>query len=162
MARDVLALCAAAWVVAALPAAVSAQPEPPAAAGAEDEAEATAEPVSDDGYGGHGFLDRVSKGTEEVDRCPARDGVGPEQLTRRMTDHYERGVVLYEQGDYEGAVDEFVAAYCDSPHPSMFYNIGQAYERMLAFEKAVAYMERFILESEPDAPNRKRAELRVD
>ena len=139
-------------------------PAPPAAEPGEPaEAAEPAEPAEpDEEYGGHGFLDRVSKGTEEVDRCPPRSGVDERTLDDRMLDHYERGVVLYEQGDYEGAVGEFVTAYCDSPHPSMFYNIGQAYERMLDYEKAVAYLERFILASEPDAPNRKRAEIRVE
>ena len=70
--------------------------------------------------------------------------------------------MLYEQGDYQAAVREFVVAYCDKPHPKMFLNIGQAYERMLDFEKAVAYFERFILETDDREPNRKRAAIRVE
>jgi hypothetical protein len=118
-------------------------------------------PAGDD-EASHGFIDRVSKDTDEVDSCPPRPGLDDKTLERRMIDHYERGVVLYEQGDYDGAVREFVTAYCDSPHPSMFYNIGQAYERKLDYEKAVAYLERFILSSEPEAANRRRAEIRVE
>jgi hypothetical protein len=120
------------------------------------------EGAAGDDEASHGFIDRVAKGTDEVDSCPPRPGVNDRALERRMIDHYERGVVLYEQGDYDGAVREFVTAYCDSPHPSMFYNIGQAYERKLDYEKAVAYLERFILSSEAEAPNRKRAEIRVE
>ncbi|HKE16676.1 MAG TPA: hypothetical protein VKB80_17505 [Kofleriaceae bacterium] len=109
-----------------------------------------------------GYLDQLSKGTEEVDRCHPSQGGSERERIEHAADHYDRGLVLYEQGDYQAAVREFVVAYCDKPHPKMFLNIGQAYERMLDFEKAVAYFERFILESDEKGPNRKRAAIRVD
>ena len=141
----------------------AAKPAPAAAKPAAGASARPSQPAGDDSfsYGTHGFLDRLSKGTDEVERCRPRTG-GDRQLTERAADHYDRGVVLYEQGDYQAAVREFVVAYCDKPHPSMFYNIGQAYERMLDFERAVAYFERFILESDEREPNRKRAAIRVD
>ncbi len=114
------------------------------------------------GRASHGFLDRLSKGTDEVDRCRPRQGASEQQHIEHAADHYDRGLVLYEQGDYQAAVREFVVAYCDKPHPKMFLNIGQAYERMLDFEKAVAYFERFILETDDREPNRKRAAIRVE
>ncbi len=119
-------------------------------------------PAAQAGRGSHGFLDRLSKGTEEVDRCRPRQGASEQQHIEHAADHYDRGLVLYEQGDYQAAVREFVVAYCDKPHPRMFLNIGQAYERMLDFEKAVAYFERFILETDDREPNRKRAAIRVE
>ncbi|HWM84822.1 MAG TPA: PEGA domain-containing protein [Kofleriaceae bacterium] len=118
--------------------------------------------AAEPGYGTHGFLDRLSKGTDEVERCRPRQGANDQQLIEHAADHYDRGLVLYEQGDYQAAVREFVVAYCDKPHPKMFLNIGQAYERMLDFERAVAYFERFILESDEREPNRKRAAIRVE
>jgi hypothetical protein len=148
-------------LVAASAASARAQPTPATPAKNEAPEKNDAAP-DDESYGGTGWMDRVSKGTEEIERCRPRPGVDDKELKRRKADHYDRGVVLYEQGDYQGAIREFVTAYCDSPESSMFYNIGQAYERMLDYEKAVAYLERFILESAPDAPNRKRAEIRVD
>jgi hypothetical protein len=151
---------AIALVVTASAASARAQPAPKG--GAAPAREEEADPPDADGYGGTGWLDRVSKGTEEIEQCRPRSGTDDKELKRRKSDHYDRGVVLYEQGDYQGAIREFVTAYCDSPESSMFYNIGQAYERMLDYEKAVAYLERFILESAPEAPNRKRAEIRVD
>jgi len=104
----------------------------------------------------------ASKGTDEVERCRPRPGQSEKQLIEHAADHYDRGLVLYEQGDYQGAVREFVVAYCDKPHPRMFLNIGQAHERMLDFEKAVAYFDRFIVESDDKDPNRKRAVIRVE
>jgi PEGA domain len=106
--------------------------------------------------------DAHAPGTEEVDRCRPRQGLTEQQHIEHAADHYDRGLVLYEQGDYQAAVAEFVVAYCDKPHPKMFLNIGQAYERMLNFEKAVAYFERFIRESDDREPNRKRAAIRVE
>jgi hypothetical protein len=141
-------------------AAASAHAQPKAAPPTPKAAPPTPKPAEEEG--GTGWLDRVSKGTEEIEQCRPRTGADDKELKRRKSDHYDRGVVLYEQGDYQGAIREFVTAYCDSPESSMFYNIGQAYERMLDYEKAVAYLERFILESPPEAPNRKRAEIRVD
>lgn len=113
-------------------------------------------------YGTSGFLGRISSGTTEVDRCQASAELAEAERTARAADHYDRGLVLYEQGDYAGAVEEFVASYCDKSHPSAFYNIAQSYERLLDYEKALAYFERYILESDADAPNRKKAALRAE
>lgn len=99
--------------------------------------------------------------TEEVDRCPAQRG-DDKARTARAADHYARGAVLYEQGDYGGAIREFVAGYCAKPHPSMFYNIGQTYERLLEFDRAVAYFDRFVREADKKEPNRRRATMRVE
>ena len=113
-------------------------------------------------YGTDGFLGRISRGTEEVDRCVPPTDESKAERTARAADHYDRGLVLYEEGNYARAIDEFVVSYCDAPHPSAFYNIGQSYERLLAYEKAVAYFERYILEADEAAPNRKRAALRAE
>src|SRR5678816_3408252 len=70
---------------------------------------------------------------------------------------------MYVQGDFENAIEEFVAAYCDAPHPDMLKNIAQSYERLLDFEKAVAYFSRYILELPPDATElREQISFRVD
>lgn len=98
--------------------------------------------------------------TAEADRCAPRDAE-PEALHERAIEHYDRGAVYYEQGDYEAAVREFLTSYCDEPHPETFFNIGQSYERMLEYETAVAYFERFIRESEPGSRNVRRAQVRV-
>lgn len=98
--------------------------------------------------------------TGAVDQCAPR-GAKPEELHKRSIEHYDRGAVYYEQGDYEAAVAEFLTSYCDEPHPETFFNIGQSYERMLKYETAVAYFERFIRESNPDSRNVRRARVRV-
>ncbi len=112
-------------------------------------AQPAAGPQIDDGFIGQGAT-RL-----EIDDCPVVDvNATPEQLDKRGGELYQRGVVLYEQGDYPGAVREFVSAYCTSKgikgRESAFYgllkNTGQAYERNLDYEKAIGYFERYVRE----------------
>jgi len=87
----------------------------------------------------------------EIDDCPPPPQVTPEELRKIGFEHFERGEVLYVQGDYKGAVNELVAAYCISPHYTILKDIGQAYERELDYEKAIAYLERFVISVPKDA-----------
>lgn len=107
------------------------------------------------GPGDTGHLDRGTR-TDEVDDC--RDqGVGQTEAEARAYEHYERGLNLYEQGDYRAAIDEFVLAYCHKASATVLKDIAQSFERMVDYEKAVAYLERYILES----PEREQEERRV-
>jgi hypothetical protein len=88
----------------------------------------------------------------EIDDCRQLDpALTPEQLSDIGSEHYQRGETLYIQGDYEGAVNELVAAYCLIPYYTILKDIGQAYERSLEYEKAIAYLERYIAAVPPDA-----------
>ena len=84
----------------------------------------------------------------EIDDCRPASSANPQV---EAGEHFERGKLLYEQGDYQGAVVELVSAYCMSPHYLPLMSIGQAYERMLEYEKAIAYFERFVLAVPKDA-----------
>lgn len=105
-----------------------------------------------------------------VDQCAepkdSSDASSAEELQLRRTEQagesYDRGLVLYEEGDYRAAVDAFVASYCRKAHPSAFYNIAQSYERLLNFELSIRYFERYVAEADPKSSNRKKAELRAD
>jgi hypothetical protein len=87
----------------------------------------------------------------EIDDCPAVQQMTPERRAEIGSEHFERGLVLYTQGDYQGAVDELVAAYCTQPAYSVLKDIGQAYERELQYAKAIAYFRRFVLAVPKDA-----------
>lgn len=88
----------------------------------------------------------------EIDDCPAVDPqLGQDELRRRGSEHYERGETLYVQGDYEGAVQELVASYCLIPFYSILKDIGQAYERSNEYEKAIGYLDRYVLAIPADA-----------
>ncbi|HEU0033565.1 MAG TPA: PEGA domain-containing protein [Kofleriaceae bacterium] len=87
-----------------------------------------------------------------IDDCPVRDrALTEDQLRALGQEHYQRGETLYLQGDYKGAVSELVASYCLIPYYSILKDIGQAYERDLDYEQAIAYLERYIREIPPDA-----------
>jgi hypothetical protein len=87
----------------------------------------------------------------EVDDCPKPPPESDAQKGRHAEEHFSRGGVLYAQGDYEGAVAELVAAYCTFPNYAVLKDIGQAYERELEYEKAIAYFERFVRAVPPAA-----------
>jgi len=84
----------------------------------------------------------------EIDDCRPTSSPNPQA---EAGEHFERGKLLYEQGDYKGAVVELVSAYCLSPHYLPLMSIGQAYERELDYEKAIAYFERFVFAVPKDA-----------
>jgi hypothetical protein len=84
----------------------------------------------------------------EIDDCRPISSANPQI---EAGEHFERGKLLYEQGDYKGAVVELVSAYCLSPHYLPLMSIGQAYERELEYEKAIAYFRRFVLAVPKDA-----------
>lgn len=87
----------------------------------------------------------------EIDDCPPPPSVSPEQLRKIGFEHFDRGEVLYVQGDYKGAVKELVAAYCIVPFYRLLKDIGQAYERELDYERAIAYLERYVMAVPKDA-----------
>jgi hypothetical protein len=87
----------------------------------------------------------------EIDDCPPPPQVSADDLRKIASEHFERGEVLYVQGDYRGAVDELVSAYCIAPDYTILKDIGQAYERELDYEKAIAYLERFVMSVPEDA-----------
>jgi len=109
--------------VAAQPAAGAEPPEPP-----------------DSGYIGRAVTPL------EIDDCRQTE-LTKSAAEAQGFEHYERGEILYAQGDYEGAVLELVYGYCLVPsYYTLLKDIGQAYERNLDFEKAIAYLERFVRE----------------
>ena len=97
-----------------------------------------------------GFLDRDVQ-VLEIDSCTPDQDISHDELLHRGAEHYQRGEVLYLQGDYKGAVLELVASYCEIPYYTILKDIGQAYERQLEYAKAIAYFERYVLAVPADA-----------
>ena len=95
-----------------------------------------------------------------IDDCPPRPTVADAARAERFTEHYNRGVVLYVQGDYDGAIVELVAAHCLIAKPSLLKDIAQAYERSVRYEHAIAYLERFVVDTD-DAVEQRNAGSRL-
>jgi tetratricopeptide (TPR) repeat protein len=100
-----------------------------------------------------GFIDKDVLRLE-VDDCTPDQNVTKDELLKRGLEYYNRGEVLYLQGDYKGAVSELVRSYCQVPFYSLLKDIGQAYERELEYGKAIAYFERYVLAVPTDAQKR--------
>jgi tetratricopeptide (TPR) repeat protein len=81
--------------------------------------------------------------------------VAPAEASR----HFERGYLLARQGSLEEAISEFKQAYALKPHPSVLYNLGQAYAASGRAVEAVDTLARFLSEAPAsDAERRAQAE----
>lgn len=102
-----------------------------------------------------GYIGRGT-GTEELESCRKQTDLSEDENRERASEHFERGINLYRQGDYRAAIEEWVLSYCHIPHESTIKNISEAYERLVDYEKAVAYLERYILETPREAESERR------
>lgn len=57
---------------------------------------------------------------------------------------FSDGKAAYERGDYEAALVQFQRAALIAPAPSLYYNIGMAYERLARFEDSALAFERYL------------------
>lgn len=106
-----------------------------------------------------------------IDDCPLAPDLTDDARRQAAEEHYDRGDVLYVQGEYEGAAREFIASYCLIKVARVLKDIGQTYERMVQYEQAVAYFERYVLTADdrrlgacdPDpATDRKNVSARIE
>jgi hypothetical protein len=100
----------------------------------------------------------ASAGTGEIESCRRPEGLEEREAENRAADHYDRGLRLYEQGDYEAAIEEFVSAYCHTPYHRVLKDIAQSFERMVNYEKAVAYLERYLRETPAEEEEERRVQ----
>jgi|JI10StandDraft_1071094.scaffolds.fasta_scaffold06297_9 hypothetical protein len=96
-------------------------------------------PPRDDGFVG------VRRIPLAIDDCPLVPELGDAARREAAAEHYDRGEVLYLQGEYEGAARELVASYCLVKLPVLLKTIGQTYERLVLYEQAVSYYERYVV-----------------
>ena len=74
--------------------------------------------------------------------------------------HFRDAEAAEKRGDYDTALQEYVAAYDAKPHPAVLYNIATVYERLGDPEEAVHYYDRY-LQERPDAPDAASVRARV-
>lgn len=87
-----------------------------------------------------------------IDDCPPAPALPADKLQERAKQQYLRGWQLYSQGDYPAAVTELVDAFCLQPQAyTILKDIGQAYERDLDYERALAYFKRYVRAVPPGA-----------
>lgn len=79
----------------------------------------------------------------------------------RARDSFEKAQGLFEQGKFAEAAAEFEAAFQARPFAQFLFNVGACHEKLRDYEKAAGYYKRYI-EQEPNAPDRKKVEQRIE
>lgn len=73
----------------------------------------------------------------------------------------DRGIRLFQQGDYEGAIAAFSAAYVLSPKPMFLFNIAQAHRKAGHLDEALLNYQLFLRKA-PDSPLRPETEAYIE
>lgn len=87
---------------------------------------------------------------------------GTDNQTRDAAKHFQRGVDLYNDGDFRGALVEFKKAYNTWPRANVLYDIGQTEYQLLDYAAALKTMERYLAETGANAPHRQEVEASVE
>jgi hypothetical protein len=90
---------------------------------------------------------------------PAR---AADNASREAAKHFQRGVDLYNDGDFRGALVEFKKAYDVWPRANVLYDIGQTEFQLLDYASALRTMERYLAETGANAPHRAEVEASVE
>src|SRR5215831_4785278 len=81
-----------------------------------------------------------------------------DDATKQARDHYQKGMVYFQSGDYPNAVAELKQAYQIKRIPGLLFNIGQTYRKMDDTDMSIFYFDKFLKEAPPNAPQRGEAE----
>lgn len=76
--------------------------------------------------------------------------------------HFKRGVQLYREGGYDGALAEFSKAYELSPNYRLLYNMAQVQAERHDYVAAIELFERYLSEGEEEIPAERAEEVRGD
>jgi hypothetical protein len=83
---------------------------------------------------------------------PARAADDPATVEAKA--HFDKAVRLFDDGDYNGALVEFTAAYDRRPSPGVLYNIGLTQKALFRVPEAIASLERYLAEAKNVPPAR--------
>jgi tetratricopeptide (TPR) repeat protein len=88
---------------------------------------------------------------------PARADEPPLDKKDEARGRFARGVELYRDGDYRGALIEFDRAYQILPHFRVQYNIGQTCLELQDYACALRAFQKYVADGNTDAPADRRA-----
>lgn len=69
--------------------------------------------------------------------------------------HYERGVALFDESQFDAALAEFEAAHALTSRPSLLFNIGQIHARLGHAVESTEAFSRYLAEARDIAPERR-------
>jgi hypothetical protein len=91
--------------------------------------------------------------------APAAHASPTDDAVAQASEHYGRGVRLYQEEDYAAAVIEFNRAYELAPNFAVLYNIGQSYYSLRDYAAALTALERYEREGGAQVPAERRPQL---
>ena len=80
---------------------------------------------------------------------------------REAAKHFQRGVTLYSEADYPGALVEFKRAYVLAPNEVVLYNVGQTQYQLRDYAGALGSFERYLSMTGAADPHRSQVESSV-
>jgi hypothetical protein len=95
---------------------------------------------------------------------PGRDAAAQEteSSTSDAGKHFRRGVELYGEADYAGALVEFKRAYAHAPSSAALYNVGETQYQLQDYANALKTFRRFLAEFGPTESHRSEVERAVE
>lgn len=76
--------------------------------------------------------------------------------------HFQRGVALFNEADYRGALVEFKRAYAIAPNALALYNVGQTQFQLQDYAAALTTFRAYIAEASPSNPQHAEALRNVE
>lgn len=86
----------------------------------------------------------------------AASGARADDAVRAKT-LYDAGLVYYQEGNFQRALESFDAAYATAPRAELLYNIAQCHDRLGRADETITYLVRY-LDAAPNAPDRTTVE----
>jgi tetratricopeptide (TPR) repeat protein len=85
----------------------------------------------------------------------------PDGSVREADRHFQRGVALYVEADYRGALVEFERAYTLAPNGIVLFNVGETQYQLRDYAAALATFEHYLVEAPANDSHRTLAEANI-
>ena len=93
--------------------------------------------------------------------APADAVAEPDGGLREADRHFQRGVALYVEADYRGALVEFERAYTLAPNGIVLFNVGETQYQLRDYAAALATFEHYMVEAPASDSHRTLAEANI-
>jgi len=89
-------------------------------------------------------------------------GQASKAAREEASDRFKKGIELFKEADYQGALVELRRAYELVPNWQLLYNIGQVQYQLQDYASALTTLERYLAEGGRQVPAARRAEVEKD
>lgn len=99
---------------------------------------------------------------DDAKPAPANEAAGSQDAVTEARTRYNRGIELYNDGDYKLAIIEFQRSYDLAPNWRVLYNIGEVQFQLNNYASALKSLERYLAEGGTEIPDKRKAEVLKD